>query len=583
MTDKLRIPYYKTRGPNGEFSYEQLQRDWWEIERWANSLSTGGPGGWDAICDVSLSASVPEERLFKGIGEALAYLRNTVGLTQRAFVLVRTHPTSSSSAVNRYVETADITTAPANVYLFSANQQQPLDGGAAMWDHNGFQVSSGGRWFLYGIEIHANNSGSLVSAKTAYFTTGDIYMENCNLNLNQSTVGLTSGRFRVTASGEAIINRCSMQNGWVAFTEAYDCEMRIFTSGTYNPGLASGAGARFLMIDCALEPNTLFDAAVTWTLAASKTHIRLRPTTANTGDSVTFDLTATNGRYYLEADHDAGSFIAITSTAGIGSAELRGMWGSVTLVAPATSHVHTVRARVTTFDITGPALIDVRASGQTTIRGNNVNGSLITTRAGQSSGAAVNFVAADRCQIHATHTTSANSGTFKPYTFDASSDWNILVWNIQTGDYPAAATDAGTNNIVLPGAGAGSGFAPHSADYLVGTANSSLSAEIVVGTTPGGELGGSWASPTVDATHSGSSHAGVITTHEAAGDPHTGYQLESEKNAANGYPGLNAGGGITGIGNDAAATTPGSVVKKVEIFDEAGVSLGFLAVYDAIT
>lgn len=43
-------------------------------------------------------------------------------------------------------------------------------------------------------------------------------------------------------------------------------------------------------------------------------------------------------------------------------------------------------------------------------------------------------------------------------------------------------------------------------NYLVGTASSDLSAEIVVGTTPGGELGGTWASPTVDATHSGSAH-----------------------------------------------------------------------------
>lgn len=64
-------------------------------------------------------------------------------------------------------------------------------------------------------------------------------------------------------------------------------------------------------------------------------------------------------------------------------------------------------------------------------------------------------------------------------------------------------------------------------DFLVGTASGDLSAEIVVGTSPGGELGGTWASPTVDTTHSGSSHAGVVSTHEAASDPHTGYRLES--------------------------------------------------------
>lgn len=66
----------------------------------------------------------------------------------------------------------------------------------------------------------------------------------------------------------------------------------------------------------------------------------------------------------------------------------------------------------------------------------------------------------------------------------------------------------------VPGAGGGGG-APTDADYLVGTANGSLSAEIVVGTSPGGELGGTWASPTVDATHSGSSHASVQAAAEA--------------------------------------------------------------------
>ena len=56
------------------------------------------------------------------------------------------------------------------------------------------------------------------------------------------------------------------------------------------------------------------------------------------------------------------------------------------------------------------------------------------------------------------------------------------------------------------GASIAASGAPATADYLVGTAQAGLSAEIVVGTTPGGELGGTWASPTVDATHSGSAH-----------------------------------------------------------------------------
>jgi hypothetical protein len=60
----------------------------------------------------------------------------------------------------------------------------------------------------------------------------------------------------------------------------------------------------------------------------------------------------------------------------------------------------------------------------------------------------------------------------------------------------------------------GSG-APTTADYLVGTAQAGLSAEIVVGTTPGGELGGTWGSPTVDTTHAGSDHLQPVRKNSA--------------------------------------------------------------------
>lgn len=38
-----------------------------------------------------------------------------------------------------------------------------------------------------------------------------------------------------------------------------------------------------------------------------------------------------------------------------------------------------------------------------------------------------------------------------------------------------------------------------------------------------------------------------------------------------------------GVGNSAAATTLGTVTKKMEVFDASGASLGFVAIYDAIT
>lgn len=60
--------------------------------------------------------------------------------------------------------------------------------------------------------------------------------------------------------------------------------------------------------------------------------------------------------------------------------------------------------------------------------------------------------------------------------------------------------------------------APTGADYLVGTTQAILTNEIVVGATPGGELGGTWASPTVDSTHSGSAHHTQSHDHSVAGD-----------------------------------------------------------------
>lgn len=41
--------------------------------------------------------------------------------------------------------------------------------------------------------------------------------------------------------------------------------------------------------------------------------------------------------------------------------------------------------------------------------------------------------------------------------------------------------------------------------------------------------------------------------------------------------------GNLGVGNSAAATTLGSVTKKVEIFNSAGTSLGFVPIYNSIT
>jgi hypothetical protein len=80
---------------------------------------------------------------------------------------------------------------------------------------------------------------------------------------------------------------------------------------------------------------------------------------------------------------------------------------------------------------------------------------------------------------------------------------------------PGTAGAQGPQGIQGPQGPAGTNAAVD-ATYLVTTAHAGLSAEIVVGATPGGELGGSWAAPTVDATHAGSAHLALGSTGSTA-------------------------------------------------------------------
>lgn len=68
---------------------------------------------------------------------------------------------------------------------------------------------------------------------------------------------------------------------------------------------------------------------------------------------------------------------------------------------------------------------------------------------------------------------------------DTCTDGQVVQFNT-AGNFTCEADD-----------GAGGG-APTTVDYLVGAADATLSNEIVVGTSPGGELGGTWGSPTLD-------------------------------------------------------------------------------------
>lgn len=137
------------------------------------------------------------------------------------------------------------------------------------------------------------------------------------------------------------------------------------------------------------------------------------------------------------------------------------------------------------------------------------------------------------------HHNQAHSGTGADHTYSGLTTGHVLTATSAT----AAAFQA-----------AAGGGAPTGADYLVGTAQAGLSAEIVVGTSPGGELGGTWASPTVDATHSGSAHLALGSTGStAAAGNHAHGSLYAPADA--GY--LVTTANVTLTGEIVVGTTPG--------------------------
>jgi len=87
-------------------------------------------------------------------------------------------------------------------------------------------------------------------------------------------------------------------------------------------------------------------------------------------------------------------------------------------------------------------------------------------------------------------------------------------------------------------------------------------------------------SPTLGAVIAGDGSTNAVTAINAAGAIAARVPAGTQDWGVEGK--MRATGGI-GVGNSAAATTPGSVTRKVEIFDASGASLGFLAVYGTIT
>lgn len=414
----------------------------------------GGSGGWDAICDCSLAASIPEERLFKGIGEAIQYCFNTLGMTRRALILVRHHPTSTASTVNRYQETADVTAVPDSVYLFSTSPAGAESlSRVPIWDHNGFNVG-GLHWFISGLDINGGQTGAAVPGKTRLFNNGSGYitLQDCVVQ-NGARMTATSGRYLVGQGPTTLIRCFNNSTGWLAFDEAYDCEFLAAAaggglSGTYNP--SGGVTGFFVMDNCSVIPA----GTITWTLPSGSSYLRLKHEGAGTGGVLTFNVPAVQAStVYLEYnDYLAVSHSVTVGAGGCRVLDLKGHFNNITIGAPeAENWPHRIDCLIQgTADITGPADVNLRLriSSRAIFRGDAVRGDVAADSA-LSSGTFLNFIGADMCNIVAAGDGRGASGATIPYAFDAASERNLLLFH-GLGQWPNPGTDVGTDNRVLP-------------------------------------------------------------------------------------------------------------------------------------
>ena len=124
--------------------------------------------------------------------------------------------------------------------------------------------------------------------------------------------------------------------------------------------------------------------------------------------------------------------------------------------------------------------------------------------------------------------------------------------------------------------------------FDTGSANIATVGTITVGTWHGTKIGLAFGGTNADLSATGGAHQ-VLKQSSGGANVTVGQLAGSDLSDAN----FGANPVITtdkvrttaglGVGNSAAATTLGTVVKKMEVFDASGSSLGFVAIYDAIT
>lgn len=491
---------------------------------------------FDAVVDEILPVSLPTKREFMDIGEALAYL-DGLGM-ESVNILVRD---------GSYVEAANFAS-PAHVHLFGlrggAGTAAGLsDGQSISWELGGFRPLNS---LLTRPNFYIHNFGNFnLGAQTTQpfdnLQLWNTYMQ-CNgvwavplctwlvatdsmIHVSQ-TKTLASGALGGGRLGMAFLSNTEVDIGGQAGSGA---DVILGTDALYHDGSLicfSNSGTHNLFLPPRFEIVVRDPSLRNRSAASSLGTLNLIVGVDSQGRIDTVGMGFTPGSYNVTSASATdklrleGPFNTIDISGACDDLHLDVTAAAVTVAAPPTGelpHFLAIKSEAL-LTLTGPATLDLSvADGAKLILTNKMSGHIIGRRLNSASGTFLTGVNMDGSSLGVAALGTDATGTFIPYALDAATSNAVFVWHGRS-TWANPGTDAGTGNRFLPEGAAppAAGFAPADATYLVTTADPTLTNEVVVGATPAGELGGTWASPTVDIAHGWT--AGSVIFADGSGD-----------------------------------------------------------------
>lgn len=384
---------------------------------------------WDAIVDASLTTSDPDEKLFKGIGEAITYCFSTLGLTGRVNIFIRP---------GTYTETANITSTPTSVYLFGAPPGEDFAGTATssvVWALGNFQAN-----FTGGISMQ-NMRVTFGTHATPFGTNTRLFCDNVAFTLTGVSASLRLGG----TSGFAYYTNCTFDGMRILGRMVLMVDSDIGA----RPETATLADTMFMGRNLSVYGGT---STTTWNLpnfCSIQLGVLANMNRPSIGGGALINL-QNAGAGIIDVDVLDGTPWVSLTLSGASQVRCRARGEFFTLTIPACSKGCSVEAFVnSTCDISGPGTIDLTLSDSNviTIRGESLSGHIANHNNAGVSGTFLSLVNADNCMLDVA--SEATGAGRKAYDLDASSANNVIVFAGRS-TYSVAGTDAGTNNRVLP-------------------------------------------------------------------------------------------------------------------------------------